>query len=1167
MYSAKNRKFRQMVVIGIFTYKSRNCHMNYMAFKWLFRALFFLTLTATALVSTAQLGITYGDAQNLGGGCYRLTNNSNNQRGSVWYFGTVDVSESWEMTADVYLGTNNSGADGMVFVIRSSDASVLGGNGGRMGYGGNAATRIEPSIGVQMDTYQGNNHGDPWYDHLAIHRDGAVNHNSGDALAGPVPALTSFGNIENNTEYALRVTYNASTQMMKVYWNCVERLSEVVDIEGIIGTNEVKWGFTAATGGLDNVHRVCNANWEVVEDVIAPAASTCAGEPVELTISDYALNPVWSPSTGLSSTIGNTVIASLDQSQTYTVTYEDVCEDEFTLDVEVNVAELPATNLPLDTIACNDNAVTLNSGPWPSGITGVWDDGSTGETFTASAPGTYTLTLEETASGCTATESVEVINVTLPEISLGDDQTTCPYESVSFDYSSFDPNLSFAWNGLPGPATYITAETGTLTLEWELSGCTASDEIQLSHHPTYAVTWEEDPVVLCLDEVEALAAVDAGWSSGTVTWLWNDGTTANALDVSQAGNYSVQITTPNCEYTYDLDVEYSLNQGVDLGADVLLCANESVTFASGYPASATTWISGGDASGSQAVSTTVDASADLVIAEISIGECVERDTLEVTHVPFFDGGLPDVLDLCLNDSLSLVAASGADGYTWNNGVDGPAQWVNSSGSYSVELAVDGCVFTDQVTVSPSANTGISLGPDAVACDGEEVVLASGYTTAETEWWINGSPEGNGSSWTVLDEDATVIAEVTIGACVERDTIVIDYAPVFNTGLPASLQLCNGDSTWLAANVGAPEYQWSNGDTGSGTWIYSPGTYTLVTPVQGCLYETSVAIQNVPVPVFDLGADQTICDGESLLLNTGLPTADATTWSTGTDTPTLEVSTAGTYSVTVTESGCSTTDAVIVDIQALPVFDLGADQMLCPDEEAYLYIYPLPVDATFSWNLAHYEPTLTTNAPGTYTALVNWNGCLWTDEVTVDRAAGLFVDIVEPLYFCEGKSVVVSAENPDNLFPIAYNWSNGETTPAIRIERQGIYEVKLANACDTLNKSFEVKLDYCECPVYVPNAFTPDNDGANDLFKPVLGCEPDSYQLEIFNRWGDIIFASDDPETGWFGQVEADPSSSDYSGYFTRSNVYHWRIKVEFPDEDNPLSPALLQLQGHVHLIR
>ena len=97
-----------------------------------------------------------------------------------------------------------------------------------------------------------------------------------------------------------------------------------------------------------------------MEEVIAPAAAVCAGEPVELTLSDHALNPVWSPSTGLSSTNGNTVIATLDQSQTYTVTYEDVCEDEFTLDVEVSVSALPETNLPLDTIVCDGNAVELN---------------------------------------------------------------------------------------------------------------------------------------------------------------------------------------------------------------------------------------------------------------------------------------------------------------------------------------------------------------------------------------------------------------------------------------------------------------------------------------------------------------------------------------------------------------------------------------------------------------------------------------------------------------------------------------------------------------------------------------------------------------------------------------------------------------------------------------
>ena len=1127
-----------------------------------------LTAWPSQSVSAQALGVTYQNAINLGGGCYRLTNASNGQRGAVWYFGTVDVSQSWEMTADVYLGTNNGGADGMVFVLRDLGAPTLGGGGGLMGYGGNfTAPEIEPSVGVLMDTYQGGNHADPNYDHLAIFRDGVVDHNDPEALAGPVPALTSFGNIENGQEYQLRVTYNAITHLMTVYWDCVERLSETVDIEDILGSNTAKWGFTAATGGLSNVHRVCNANWTVVEDVVAPEASICSGESIELTLSDYALNPTWSPDIGLSSTSGNTVTATLEESQVYTVTYEDVCEDEYTLEVEVDVAALPDPGLPSDTVACDATSLVLPNGPWPVGITGTWDDGSTDAAYTVSGAGTYTLTLEDTDSGCSTSADVDVVAVNLPNLSLGEDQINCPYEAVSFDFSGNDPNLTYAWNGIPGTDSYTTTQSGTLILEWGLLVCSASDEVELSHHPTYEVSWEEDPIVLCLDEVETAPALDPAWSGGNVSWLWSDGTNANTLTVSEAGLYEVEITTPNCTFTYDLDVEDSPNQGVNLGADVLLCDLETVTFNSGYSASATTWISGGDASGTQATSTTVFAEAAIVIAEVSIGACIERDTVEVAHVPFFDAGLPEALDLCLNDSLELVAEAGADAYTWNNGVDVPEQWVSTAGSYSVETEVDGCFFVDEVAVNPSANTGVALGPDAVACDGEAVVLASGYTAAETEWWINGSPEATTPGWTVLNEDATVVAEVTVGACIERDTVVIDYAPVFNTGLPSSLPLCNGDSTWLAANVGAPAYEWSSGESTSGIWVDSPGNYTLTTPVQGCEYMTTVAVQNVPLPVLDLGADLTLCAGESALLNTGLPTADETLWSNGTNDPTLEVASAGTYGVIVTENGCSSEDEVTVAIQALPVFDLGPDQQLCPDEAAFFYIYPLPEEASFSWNITHYQPELTTSDPGVYTALVNWNGCLWTDEVLIERAAPLFIDIVEPLSFCEGESMVVSAENLPNLFPIGYSWDNGETTPAIQIDRQGIYEVTAANACDTLTKVFEVTLDYCECPVYVPNAFTPDNDGANDLFRPVLGCEPDSYLLEVFNTWGEIIFATDDPETGWFGQVEEDPSSTDHSGYFTRSNVYHWRISVEFPDEENPVSSARLEFQGHVHMIR
>ena len=271
-------------------------------------------------------------------------------------------------------------------------------------------------------------------------------------------------------------------------------------------------------------------------------------------------------------------------------------------------------------------------------------------------------------------------------------------------------------------------------------------------------------------------------------------------------------------------------------------------------------------------------------------------------------------------------------------------------------------------------------------------------------------------------------------------------------------------------------------------------------------------------------------------------------------------------MTVTENGCSAEDEVNVSVQALPEFDLGEDQQLCPEEEAYLYIYPLPEEATVSWSTGSSASSITATSPGVYSALVNWNGCVWTDDVIIERAAPIIIDIVEPLKFCEGESMVVTAANPPNLFPIAYNWSNGLQAAAITIDRPGLYAVTAQNACDSITKNFEVNLEYCECPVYVPNAFTPDNDGANDLWLPVLGCEPSAYRLEVFNTWGELIFATEDATAGWYGQVEENPESAEHSGYYTRSNVYHWRMSIVFPAEESPLTPARLTYEGHVHVV-
>ena len=1110
----------------------------------------------------------HNNATDIGDGCYRLTQNQPSQRGAIWKTGLSNTNESWEMRAEVLLGGNNGGADGMAFVLKTASSGFIGGLGGLMGFGGffgNSA--IEPSVIIEMDTYQGGQQGDPFFDHIGIQKDGSNNHFGGDLISAPVAAIPGNGNIEDNTYHDLRVTFDATTLELVVYFDCVERITATVDIADILGTNFMKWGFTAATGGATNTHRVCNAEFFTTTVAELSDADTCPGESVDLELPAAWINPVWSPSAGLSATTGNTVTANPEVTTEYTIQYEDICGETFEDYLTVSVPDLPSPNFPADTILCNGASLELTNGPWPAGISGTWEDGSTAALRTIAAPGSYTLSVEDETTSCSVDYTIDVTATTIPVFDLGADLAFCSNDEVTFDLGALDPAIDVFWNGALGTQTYTTAQEETIVLDWNASGCALSDTISVSHHPTYLVAFDENPVVLCLDETVNVSALDGSWTGSNVQWSWNDGTNNNSIDVTDPGNYAVEVTTDQCLFAYDFDVLDSENQGIQLGADILLCAAESETIISNYSAENTLWISGGSAEGINALGTTVEGMTETVIVEVEIGACIERDTLEVVHVPQFNSDIATPQILCLNDSILLNAQAGAENYAWGADENSNELWVSSAGTYTVSMSIGGCVFEDDITVQPSANTGLDLGVDAIICDGEVVNVSSGYAADETSWWENGASVGNASSWTVTNMDAIIVAEVTVGACVERDTVSFDYAPVFDAGLPSILALCNGDSTLVNANAGAPSYEWSSGQLASSLWINSPGTYSLTIPVQGCQYTTDVVVENVPLPIFELGSDQTICEGQSIEFSTGLPNADFTVWSNGADTAAISVDAAGVFEVEVTEDGCSFADTVALSVQELPIFDLGEDQMLCSDEFASLYIYPLPDEANVTWSTGNVQPSIEVNAPGTYSALVSWNGCTWTDEVLVDRAAPVLIDIVEPLSFCEGGELVVSAENPSNLFPISYDWSNGETTPAVVIDRQGFYTVVAANACDTVSKAFEVQLDYCECPVYVPNAFTPDNDGVNDLFRPVLGCTTQDYRLEIYNPWGTLVFVTEDPEKGWYGQVNFGLDDAEMSGYYAQNNVYNWRLVYRLEaDESSLISPAPVELRGHVHFV-
>jgi len=121
---------------------------------------------------------------------------------------------------------------------------------------------------------------------------------------------------------------------------------------------------------------------------------------------------------------------------------------------------------------------------------------------------------------------------------------------------------------------------------------------------------------------------------------------------------------------------------------------------------------------------------------------------------------------------------------------------------------------------------------------------------------------------------------------------------------------------------------------------------------------------------------------------------------------------------------------------------------------------------------------------------------------------------------------------------AYKWQDGSTDPQIEVTKDGLYWVVVTdyNGCKA---SDSVILKQCELLLWMPNVFTPDGDGLNDIFLPVYKLDVDiTFQMYIFNKWGEQIFSTNEISRGWDGT---------YKGVLCKEDLYTWRIIFSAPD--------------------
>lgn len=370
-----------------------------------------------ALVNFDAFSQTYqvnGNASQLSCNCYLLTPDLNAQGGSVWNINQISLANSFDFTFDVFLGYNDVGADGIAFVLQPI-STIVGTSGGGIGYLG-----ISPSLAIEIDTYQNSGYGDPATDHIGIQSNGDVDHNTGNNLAGPVAALASSGNIEDGQNHLLRVSWDATAQILQAYFDGVLRVTYTGNIVSNIFSNNpnVYWGFTGSTGGQRNEQRFCLS---IIPDFSLSVPSVCEGETLQLTDSSYSgLGSIaswnWDFGNGTASTDTNPSI-TYNTAGTYQITQTVVdqagCSDSNT--TSITVLPLPDVGFTVEN-NCSDNPVLFTD--TTNGTPGSWNwSFGDGENSTEQNPihsyadaGTYIVSLNvESTDGCSATQIINVV--------------------------------------------------------------------------------------------------------------------------------------------------------------------------------------------------------------------------------------------------------------------------------------------------------------------------------------------------------------------------------------------------------------------------------------------------------------------------------------------------------------------------------------------------------------------------------------------------------------------------------------------------------------------------------------------------------------------------------------------------------------------------------------
>ena len=460
-----------------------------------------------------------------------------------------------------------------------------------------------------------------------------------------------------------------------------------------------------------------------------------------------------------------------------------------------------------------------------------------------------------------------------------------------------------------------------------------------------------------------------------------------------------------------------------------------------------------------------------------------------------------------NEFLMILNAGISDSiYLWSDGSTTQFLTVDTPGVYSViKILEDGCVSMDTIIISLFPELEVSLGPNVVACYDQPVLLDAGPGYSSYHW----SNSTADQTLTPVNSGNYFVHVTDTNGCYDMDTVNVFFIPPANP-LGNNWSLCSNDSLLLNAGSGFAYYEWSTGSFDSSILINTGGSYSVtVKDTFGCLTIDSIII-SLSTPAINIGADTLFCGAFNYSITAGSGFANYH-WQNNSSNSTYIITSAGLYSVTVTDIyGCSASDAITI-LNNLPQVSIGNDTIICINTSATI-IATTGFD-TYMWNTGSTVGNIVATTEGVYSVTVtDSEGCTTADYKNIS--------INNPILFigndtstCNGNGIMLDAGNSF----VNYLWSNNSVEQLITTSGAGIYSVTVTDfyGCTV---SDEATITYSNCvDIIVPTGFTPNGDGLNNFFHILNASDFKSAEIKIYNRWGQLLFESRDANASWNGK--------------------------------------------------